>query len=54
MFKLMRKVDGEWYLWGTYSLSDPEKAIKAAFYLGQNSNAEDVMIVPVEEEKKDV
>jgi hypothetical protein len=53
MFKLMKLIDGEWYVWGIYSNTDIEKAIKAAFYLGRaGSCVKDVMIAPVEEEQK--
>ena len=32
MYRLLKLVDGEWYLWGTYS--NPSQLAEAAHYLG--------------------
>lgn len=45
MYKVMKYVEGEWYVWGTYSTV--EGACKACFYLGQCSSVEDVKIEEV-------
>jgi hypothetical protein len=46
-YKLMKRVEGNWYEWGVYSTL--EGLAKAAFFLGQSDGIDEVKVEVVTE-----
>lgn len=42
-YKLYRKIDNEWYYWGTFT--DMNKLVKATYEMGKTHSADDVKVV---------